>query len=168
MLLPPKTNQENLGEDNQPPIVLLAGILLGWEMHMPPGRTLSQTMGQARWLTRDNPEINPITIKPKTVSRMAEQFSWVPLPCCSPPWCPFSIKSLAFCVSTDNSFLSVRQEPTLGLWKGSPFLQQLHSSGNSHTFEGGLIYSLHSSHTKLLIAPWPALLFHISVLLHID
>ena len=42
-----------------------------------------------------NPEINPITIKPETVSHVAEQFSWVPLPCCSPPRCPFTIKSLA-------------------------------------------------------------------------
>ena len=29
------------------------------------------------------------------------------------------------CVSSDNSFPSVRQEPALGLWKGSLFLQQL-------------------------------------------
>ena len=28
------------------------------------------------------------------------------------------------CVSLDDSFPSVRQEPTLGPWKGSPFLQQ--------------------------------------------
>ena len=29
-------------------------------------------------LARDNPETNPITIKPKTASHVAEQFSWVP------------------------------------------------------------------------------------------
>ena len=29
------------------------------------------------------------------------------------------------CVSTDYSFLSVRQEPTLGPWKRFPFLQQM-------------------------------------------
>ena len=46
-------------------------------------------------LVRDNPETNPITIKPKTASRVTEQFSWVPLPYCSPPGCPFPIKSLA-------------------------------------------------------------------------
>ena len=49
----------------------------------------------SEWLTKDNPETNPITIKPKTVSHMAEQFSSVPLPCCSPPGCLFPIKSLA-------------------------------------------------------------------------
>ena len=47
------------------------------------------------WLAKDNPETNPITIKPKTVSHMAEKFSWVPLPYCSLPGCPFPVKSLA-------------------------------------------------------------------------
>ena len=78
------------------------------------------------WIRRigqNHPETNPITIKPKTASRTAEQFSWVPLPYCSPPRCPFPIKSLALSarVSSDNSFLSVRQEPSFRLWKGSAF-----------------------------------------------
>ena len=50
---------------------------------------------ESEWLAKDNPETNPITIKPETGSHVAEQFSWVPLPYCSPPRCPFSIKSLA-------------------------------------------------------------------------
>ena len=29
------------------------------------------------------------------------------------------------CVSSDNSFPSVRQEPSFGPWKGSPLLQQM-------------------------------------------
>ena len=80
----------------------------------------------SEWSAKDNPETNPITIKPDTASHVAEQFSWVPLPYCSPPRCPFPIKSLALSahVSSDNSFLSVRQEPSFGPWKGSPFLQQ--------------------------------------------
>ena len=52
---------------------------------------------------------------------MAEQFSWVPLPNCSPPGCPFPNKIPCFvstCVSSDNSFPSVRQEPSFGPWKG--------------------------------------------------
>ena len=52
----------NEGGDDQPPRVLLTVIHLGWEIHAPPGRTLIQTMGQSRWLARDNPEANPITI----------------------------------------------------------------------------------------------------------
>ena len=39
---------------------------------------------------------------------------------------PFPNKISCFvsrCVSLDNSFLSVRQEPSFGPWKGSPFLQ---------------------------------------------
>ena len=46
------------------------------------------------------------------------QFSWVSLPSCSPPGCPFPIKSLALSahVSPRTSF---------GPWKGSLFLQQM-------------------------------------------
>ena len=93
------------------------GIHLGWAMCVPSGRTLSQNV----WP-------DPITIKPETLSHMAEQFSCIPLPSCSLPKCHFPIKSLVLsacvCVSSDNSFLSVRPEPTLGPWKGSSFLQQ--------------------------------------------
>ena len=48
-------------------------------------------------LARDNPETNPITIKPITVNHVAEQFQF-PLPSCSPHRCPFPIKSLALSV----------------------------------------------------------------------
>ena len=50
---------------------------------------------ELEWLAKGHPETNPITIEPVTVSHMAEQFSWVPYPSCSPPGCPFPIKSLA-------------------------------------------------------------------------
>ena len=50
---------------------------------------------ELEWLAKDNLETNPITIKPKTASHVAEHFSWVPFPSCSPPRRPFSIKSLA-------------------------------------------------------------------------
>ena len=43
-------------------------------------------------------------------------------------WVPFPNKVSCFirtCVSSDNSFLSVRQEPSFGPWKGSAFLQQM-------------------------------------------
>ena len=46
-------------------------------------------------MAKDIPETNPITMKPKTASHWAEQSSWVPLPFCSPPGCPFPVKSLA-------------------------------------------------------------------------
>ena len=81
---------------------------------------------ESEGLARDNPESNPITIKPGTASHVAEHFSWAPLPSCSPPGGPLPNKGSCFvstCVSSNNSFLSVRQEPHLGPWKGSPFLQ---------------------------------------------
>ena len=43
-------------------------------------------------------------------------------------WVPFPNKVSCFictCVSSDNSFLSVRQEPSFGPWTGSAFLQQM-------------------------------------------
>ena len=46
-------------------------------------------------LAKGHPETIPITIKPETASHMAELFSWVPLPHCSPPGGTFPIKSLA-------------------------------------------------------------------------
>ena len=50
---------------------------------------------ESEWLAKDNLETNPITINPETASHVTELFSWVPLPYCSPPRCPFSIKYLA-------------------------------------------------------------------------
>ena len=55
----------------------------------------SRKGSESEWLAKDNPENNPITIKPKTASHMAELFSWIPLPYCSPFGCPFPVKSLA-------------------------------------------------------------------------
>ena len=55
----------------------------------------SRKDSELEWLAKDHLETNPITIKSETASHAAEQFSWVPLPSCSPPGCPFPIKSLA-------------------------------------------------------------------------
>ena len=71
---------EKEGGHDQLPIVLCSGIHLGWEMLVSPGR----------WLARDDPETNSITIKPETVIQKAKQFSWFPLPGFSPPECHFS------------------------------------------------------------------------------
>ena len=80
---------------------------------------------ESEWLARDNPETNPITIKPKTASHVAEQSSWVPLPSCSPPRHPFPIKSLTLSahVSPQTIHLRVLDKSPLGPWQGSPFLQ---------------------------------------------
>ena len=82
---------------------------------------------ESEWLAKDNPESNPITINPETASHMAEQFSWIPLLYCSLPGCFFPIKYLAFSAHVSPwtiHFQVLRQEPTFGPWKGSPFLQQ--------------------------------------------
>ena len=63
---------------------------------------------ESEWLVRDNPETITIIIKPKIESHIAEGSltlllaTWVPLP--NKVSCFVNM-----CVSSDNSFLSVRQ-----------------------------------------------------------
>ena len=75
---------------------------------------------ESEWLAKDNPETNPITIKPKTV---AELFSWVPLPYCSSPRCPFPIKSLALSAHMSpwtSHFWVLDNSPVSGPGRGPP------------------------------------------------
>ena len=78
---------------------------------------------ESEWLAEDNPETNRMTIKPPTVSLVSEQFSWVPLPSCSPPRHPFPIKSLALsgCVAPQRiNFWVLDKNPLSGPGRGSP------------------------------------------------
>ena len=72
------------------PRIPLASIHLGWA-----DVCATRKDSELEWLAKDHLETNPITIKPETASHAAEQFSWVPLPYCSPPGCPSPVKSLA-------------------------------------------------------------------------
>ena len=99
------------------PRIPLASIHLGWVMRAPPGKT------ELEWLIKDHPETNSITIKPKTASHAAEQFSWVPLPYCSPPRCPFPIKSLALSAHVSPRTIHFRvldKSPISGPGRGPP------------------------------------------------
>ena len=74
-------------------------------------------------MAKDHPETNPITIKPDIVSHVAEQFSWVPLPYCSPPGCPFPIKSLALSAHMSPRtihFQMLDKSPVWGPGRGPP------------------------------------------------
>jgi len=76
-----------------------------------------------RWLAKDNPETNPITIKPGTASHVAELFSWVPLPSCSPSGCTFPIKSLALSAGVSPRtihFWVLDKSPVSGPGRGPP------------------------------------------------
>ena len=86
---------------------------------------------KSEWLAKDNPETNPITIKPKTVSHKPRGRAVLlgSLTLLLSTQVPFPNKISCFvstCVSSDNSFPSVRQEPGFRPWNGSPFLQQSH------------------------------------------
>ena len=115
-----KTNWENLGEAKKrrrclPIICLIKLTGRIWEgpkgrkrcqpiicpANLPESFLLKSILGEqctrhqeGPWV-RDNQEAHPITIKPGTASRVAEQSFWVPLPCCSLPGRPFPTKLLA-------------------------------------------------------------------------
>ena len=79
---------------------------------------------ESEWLTRDNAETNPISIKPETVSHVAvlPVSLTLLLFSCTYPGAP-SQKVSSFvntCVPLDNSFLSVRPEFNPGPWSESP------------------------------------------------
>ena len=73
--------------------------------------------------SHNNPETNPITIKPETANHAAEQFFWVPLSYCSPPRSPFPIKSLALSAHVSPQTLRFRvldKNLVSGPGRGSP------------------------------------------------
>ena len=71
---------------------------------------------ESEWLAKDTPETNPITIRPKTASHMAELFSWVPLPYSSPPGWPFPIKSLALSAHVSSQTVHFRVLDKSPVW----------------------------------------------------
>ena len=78
---------------------------------------------ESEWLAEDNPETNPISIKPKTVSHVVEQFSWVPLSCSSTPGHSFPIKSPALSAHASPRtihFWMLDKSPASGPESGSP------------------------------------------------
>ena len=108
----------------KPPRILLAGIHLGWVMHVPPGRTLNQSDWDLSVSVSNNRETSPIIIKPKTASHVVEQSSWVPLLCCSLPRHPFPIKSLVLSARVSPwtiHFWVLGKKPLLGPGRGPPF-----------------------------------------------
>ena len=116
-----------------------------WHSSWPNKACTTRKDSESEWLAKDNRETNPIPIKPETASHVTELFSWVPLPYCFPPGCPFPIKSLALSADVsprtiyfrvlDKSLVSspgrgpssFNKEPSFRPWKGSPFLQHIFS-----------------------------------------
>ena len=84
---------------------------------------------ESEWLAKDYSETNTITIKPATAKPCDRAVLLGSLTLLLSARVPFPNKISCFfsiCVSSDNSFLCVRQEPSVGPWKGSPFLQHYH------------------------------------------
>ena len=119
-----------------PPRIHLFGIHLGWTRHAPPGRTVSQNdwwWMNDEWMipAKDNPETNPITIKPCDCKSCGRAVLLASPTLLLSTWVPVPNKISSFvsrCVSLDNSFPSVRQEPSFQPWKGFPFLQHYFQS----------------------------------------
>ena len=79
---------------------------------------------ESGWLAKDNPETNPVIIKLRA-TRQSSSLGFPTLLFSARAPLPNKVSCfVSTCVSSDNSFLSVRRERTLGPWKGSPFLQQ--------------------------------------------
>ena len=94
-----------------------------WHPSWPIKACTTRKDSESEWLAKDNPDINPITIKPETASHVAELFSWVLLPYCSPPGCPFPIKSLALWAHVSPRTIHFRlldKSPVSGPGRGSP------------------------------------------------
>ena len=86
---------------------------------------------ESEWLAKDNSETNPITIKPETASHeprgRAVLLGSLTLLLSTQAPSPNKISCfVSTCVSSDNSFPTVRQEPNFGPWKGSLFLQHVY------------------------------------------
>ena len=82
-------------------------------------------------VSQRNPEINLITIKLETVSHVAEKFSWVSFPCCSPSGYPFPIKAFALSARVSPHTIHLRvldQSLLLGPGKGPPSCDRKTSS----------------------------------------
>ena len=107
----------------------LASILAKQGVHRQEG------LSQNDWLK--NLETNPITIKPKTASHVAELFSWVPLPCCSPLGCPFPIKSLTLSADVSPRTIHFRvldKSPVSGPGRGPLSCNKIIKIGKSTTY----------------------------------
>ena len=117
----------------QTPRILLTGIHLGWAV-----ACATRKDPASDWLARDNPETNPITIKPETASQVAEQFPWVPLLCCSLPRHPFPIKSLALSARVSPRtihFQVLDKSPLSGPGRGPPSCNKMnYQYGKARTF----------------------------------
>ena len=126
-MLLPKTNQEDLGGARggggyPPSRSPHAGI------HLRDARATRKDpeSGQTWAKQEDWPETNLVTLQPETASSM-ESGSLGSLNLLLSACLPLPNKVSCFIsmgVFSDDSFLSVRQEPTLRPWQGSLFLQQ--------------------------------------------
>ena len=127
---PPSTRRvrERLKGDNTCPIISQNPSV--WHPSWLNKACITRKDSESEWLAKDNLETNPTTIKLKTVSHCGRAVLLGSLTVLLSVWAPFPSKISCFvstCISSDNSFWSVRQEPSFGPCKGSPLLQQEYS-----------------------------------------
>ena len=86
---------------------------------------------ESEGLPKDNPETNPVTIKPETASHVTELSSWVPSPSCCPPGHPFPIESLTLSAHVSPQtihFQVLDKSPVSGPGRGPPSCNTIISS----------------------------------------
>ena len=170
---PPPTGrvQERSKGVQPPPRILLTSIHLGWTRHAPPGKTQNDWLKTTWKLIHHHKIPMGLDISPRlrwaTWQRGLPGFPYSPALCPEP--FPSEISCfVSTCVSSDNSFPSVRQKPTLRPWKGSPFLQQdnlnyyLNNLQHQIYFSESLSCIRPSTDTLILLSTkqWLTVLFH--------
>ena len=127
---------------------------------------------ESEWLARDNPETNPITVKPETAIHVAEQFSRFPLRSCPLPGHPFPMKSLALSahVSSQTIYFQVLDKSALlgpgrgpcscsttstGCWHLRFFYKAPHFSGYQQQIKYSALATLYSNQTLSVVLLFP-------------
>ena len=109
----------------QPPRILLPGIHLDWAMPAPLEGPWVRVIGQRHSghypHHHETWDYEPHGRAVHLGSNILLLSTWLPLP--NKVSCFVST-----CISLDNSFPNIRQEPTYGPWKESSFLQHLHEN----------------------------------------
>ena len=120
-----KTNQENSGEpERREEMTSLQNPSYRDPSWLREAHTTKKDL-EWEWLARDNLETKRITIKPKTATHVTVfPVSFTPLLSAQAPLHNKVSCFVSIHVFLDNSLPSVKQEPILRPWKGSPFLQQ--------------------------------------------
>ena len=114
--------QPIIGPANLPEHLTLESILAERCMSPQEGTWVRPNTDTGKKTGQKQPRKQTTTLRPETMSHVAEKFSWVPLPCYCLPECHFSIKSsaLSVCVSPKTIHFQALKSPLWGPGRSPP------------------------------------------------